>query len=104
MAGADPRSPEAQRYRLWYKTARWQKLRRAHLKAHPLCQMCADMGRTTQAAIVDHVRPHRGDEGLFFDPTNLSSLCPPHHDGTKQRLERGRMQVGLSADGWPKGS
>lgn len=95
------RSPEARAYRRWYFTARWRSLRADQLRRAPCCSMCRAMDRTTPATVVDHRRPHRGNPTLFFDPGNLDSLCKPHHDTTKHRLEARRRQVGLGSDGWP---
>lgn len=47
-------------------------------------------GRVTTATAVDYIVPHRGD------PTNLQSLCTPHHSPNK-REARGRI---IGADGW----
>ncbi len=52
--------------------------------------MCRELGRYIEAGVVDHVIPHRGDEGLFFDDDNLQSLCKPCHDGHKQAQEHQR--------------
>ncbi|AHE51713.1 HNH endonuclease [Sphingomonas sanxanigenens DSM 19645 = NX02] len=85
----------------WYKTARWQRRRAAQLRDEPLCRMCQGEGRITAATIADHVIPHRGDPVLFWQG-ELQSLCKPHHDRDKQRIERGgkpRQAIGL--DGWP---
>lgn len=41
-----------------------------------------------KAAIIDHIKPHRGDQTLFWDKTNWQALCSHHHSSTKQRLER----------------
>jgi hypothetical protein len=71
----------------WYKTYRWQKLRARHLASSPLCVMCEEEGRATPATICDHVEPHRGDPEKFWSGP-FQSLCKPHHDGTKQSLER----------------
>ena len=30
--------------------------------------------------VVDHIEPHRGDEDLFWDPTNLQSVSKEYHD------------------------
>jgi 5-methylcytosine-specific restriction enzyme A len=46
----------------------------------PVMSACADEGRVTVAEAVDHVRPHRGDAGLFWDETgNWQSLCAACH-------------------------
>lgn len=97
----DSRSDAARQYRRWYYTTRWRELRKAQLQRAPLCHLCGAAGRRTPATIVDHQRPHRGSAELFFEPSNLASLCKPHHDATKQREEAGRRQVAVADDGWP---
>jgi 5-methylcytosine-specific restriction enzyme A len=88
-----------------YTHRRWRNLRARHLAKHPLCVMCEAGQRTTIATVVDHIVPHQGDMALFWDQTNLQSLCKPHHDVTKQSIEKGgtgkapRATIGL--DGWP---
>jgi 5-methylcytosine-specific restriction protein A len=63
--------------------------------------MCKEQGHITIATVVDHVRDHKGNEELFFDPANLQSLCKPHHDTTKQRQERRGYVIGTDASGRP---
>lgn len=79
---------------------RWQKASKQHLRGEPLCRMCKGLGKVVEATVVDHIVPHRGDLVLFRDPTNWQSLCKPHHDGAKQRLERGKWR-GAGVDGVP---
>ncbi|VVD63703.1 hypothetical protein PPN31114_00236 [Pandoraea pneumonica] len=38
--------------------------------------------------IGDHIVPHRGNDLLRLDPTNIQTLCKLHHDSEKQRAER----------------
>jgi 5-methylcytosine-specific restriction protein A len=95
------RSAAASDYRKWYSTAAWRNLRFAQLVRYPYCAFCAQTGRRTKATQVDHRVPHRGDEFRFFDPDNLVSLCKPHHDATKARIEAGRTVVAVGLDGWP---
>ena len=66
----------------WYKTYRWQQIRKRHLSRHPLCVMCEAEGSTAIATIADHVEPHRGDPDKFWHG-ELQGLCKPHHDSTK---------------------
>ncbi|MCJ8138594.1 HNH endonuclease [Falsirhodobacter halotolerans] len=86
-----------------YKTARWQRLReRIIARDSAECQMCGCLttsGRSgPSAAEVDHKVPHRGDDDLFWDATNLQCLCKRCHGSVKARQERGsRMQ---RSDGW----
>ena len=45
--------------------------------------------------VCDHIRPHRGNEALFWDQGNLQCLCAPCHSGEKQRAEQpGRPSPG----------
>lgn len=94
---ANPTRP----WRGLYDRAEWKRLREAQLEAHPLCCMCLESEIVTPATVADHVRPHRGDESLFFDAGNLQSLCKRHHDRDKALIERGRAPVRFGPDGWP---
>ncbi len=69
--------------------ARWQRVRDAYLKAHPLCVECEKLGRMVQAEEVDHIKPHRGDQVLMWDEKNFQSLCASHHS-KKTAQEDGR--------------
>ena len=84
-----------------YETVRWRKLRASHLHAHPCCVICLALGFDTHATVVDHKRPHRGDTRLFFDPSNLQSLCKLHHDSVKQTAEKRGLMPGCDEDGNP---
>ncbi len=85
---------------------RWQKARSEHLRAHPFCVYCLrELGIEAKTVadtivecaarglivpygnVVDHVRPHRGDQALFWDPSNWQTLCATHHSRDKQREE-----------------
>ena len=87
----DRRRVERHPYRAWYKTARWQAIRKQQFASEPLCRMCAaeDPPRLTPMYVCDHVEPHRGDEAKFFAGP-FQSLCEHHHNAIKQREERGR--------------
>lgn len=69
-------SPDARKL---YKNSRWRKERAAFLAEHPLCDHCLEIGRTTAATVVDHIIPHRGNQKVFWDQNNWSSLCAMHH-------------------------
>jgi 5-methylcytosine-specific restriction protein A len=47
------------------------------------------MGLAAMADTVDHVIPHRGDRGRFFDAGNLQSLCKQCHDRKTAREDGG---------------
>ena len=61
-------------------SSRWRRESKIFLKAHPLCAICQKNGRYTQATVVDHIIPHRGDQTLFWDRENWQALCKPCHD------------------------
>lgn len=65
----------------------WQKARARFLRQNQLCLMCKAAGRVTEATVVDHKIPHRGDQVLFWDETNWQPLCVTHHSSEKQRQE-----------------
>lgn len=91
--GADrdgPRGRDATlAWRKWYKTARWQRLRWDVLVRDGFqCQRCRRVEPDSARLVADHVRAHRGDAALFWDPGNLQCLCRTCHDGAKQAEER----------------
>jgi 5-methylcytosine-specific restriction protein A len=55
------------------------------LDDHPFCVRCGVF-----AQVVDHVVPHRGDMGLFWDETNWAPMCKRCHD-RKTASEDGRF-------------
>jgi 5-methylcytosine-specific restriction protein A len=64
---------------------RWQRYRKQYLNEHPLCVRCNEQQHLRAASVVDHIIPHRGDEGLFWDPTNHQPLCKDCHDAKTAR-------------------
>lgn len=70
-----------------YADRRWRAERAVWLSEHPLCAECERHGRVTQASVVDHVRPHRGDMDLFWDQSNWASMCAPCHNAKTRRGE-----------------
>lgn len=104
----------------FYKLARWRGkkgLRLAHLGREPVCRYCRQRGIVNDGSlkaggeqqddmrrrflVVDHIVPHRGDPDLFWDPVNLQTLCPDHHDVVKQREEVHGFSNARGPDGWP---
>jgi 5-methylcytosine-specific restriction protein A len=58
--------------------ARWQKTSRAYLQAHPLCvgyPKGVHEKRAVAAECTDHIKAHKGDMKLFWDPSNWQPLC-----------------------------
>lgn len=70
-------------------TYQWSKARTAYLLAHPLCVHCLLNGMHTQANIVDHIDPHKGDQVKFWDHDNWQALCKRHHDIKTAREDGG---------------
>lgn len=87
---------------------KWQQARAGYLAKHPHCVMClGELGMMDMrpadvvvecarrglpvpvATVVDHIEPHQGDQLVFWDRDNWQPLCKTHHDGAKQRGERG---------------
>ena len=102
MSGMTDRSIDAAKWRDWYSQSRWRKLRLRHLRAHPLCAMCEAEGFVEAATIVHHVKAHKGDLALFYDPANLQSVCKQHHDSALQAEEKSGVKWAPSprVDGW----
>lgn len=80
----------------------WERLRRMHLAEHPLCAYCLKRGVSTLATVVDHIEPIEEAPERRLDPSNLQSLCKPHHDSTKQREDKRRRRArGMGHNGGP---
>lgn len=80
---------DTQAWRRWYKLARWQKLRWSILvRDHFTCKMCERIEGNTSQLVGDHIKPHRGDEAMFWDANNIQCLCKSCHDRLKQAEER----------------
>jgi 5-methylcytosine-specific restriction endonuclease McrA len=78
-------------WRAWYNTARWKQKRMAIFTRDLFtCQMreCRRLEGDTSQLVCDHIKPHRGDDALFWDDANLQTLCKPCHDRLKQIEER----------------
>lgn len=79
-------------WRAWYKTARWQKLRWSVLvRDRFTCRECGRITADTSQLVADHKQPHRGNEELFWDPSNIQCLCKPCHDSVKQVEEQASL-------------
>jgi 5-methylcytosine-specific restriction endonuclease McrA len=84
--GKMPQTP----WKAWYNTARWQRLRMLVFKRDRYtCQCgCGLIEGNTSLLVCDHKIPHRGDERLFWDETNLQTLLKSCHDRAKQKAEQ----------------
>jgi len=81
--------------------AKWARFAKLFLKANPLCAYCLQVGKTTPAEIVDHIKPHKGDMELFWDKSNWQPLCKHCHDSIKAKEEARGYAVGCDVDGKP---
>ena len=85
----------------YYKTARWQRLRKLHLAQHPMCKFCLEHGIVRVANVVDHVTPHKGDWNAFVTG-KLQSLCKPcPHKWAKRQVELRGYRCDIGLDGYP---
>ncbi|MDE2468229.1 MAG: HNH endonuclease, partial [Bradyrhizobium sp.] len=68
-------------WKAWYKLKRWRVMRLTiFLRDLYTCRKCGVAEPNTSLLVCDHVKPHRGDARLFWDPSNLQTLCKPCHD------------------------
>lgn len=82
-------------WKRWYKTARWQALRtEIFVRDLFTCQCgCGVIEGDTSKLVCDHKIPHRGDERLFWDKTNLQTLLKACHDRDKQKAEQSSLHT-----------
>ena len=96
-------------YRKLYKLAAWQQIRRlAFVRDLYTCRLCECSVTDSPAAnnlpnqaIGDHIKEHRGDGELFFNVSNVQTLCKRCHDSLKQSEERLGYSKEIGLDGWP---
>ena len=84
-------------------TYQWRKARLQFLASNPLCVYCRDRDKLIKAAdVVDHIKPHNGDEQLFWNVSNWQALCHQHHNTVKAEEEgRHKQKPTIGLDGWP---
>jgi 5-methylcytosine-specific restriction protein A len=104
------RRPEADQYRKLYKDQRWcgpHGIRRQALnRDRYTCQRCGCMTiegnrHHPRAAVVNHKKPHKGDQVLFFDINNVETVCKTDHDALIQREEARGYTIGSDINGRP---
>lgn len=93
----DSQRTAAALWRAWYKTARWQALRRLILKRDLYtCQrtgvLLTGKHPAPNSPVIDHIKPHRGHPELFWDEKNLMAVSKAFHDAEKQREEQGEIK------------
>ena len=102
------RTAKANEYRKLYQTKQWAHLRNQALFRDRFrcqykgCGVVLVMGkRTPNAAVVHHIKAHKGNLDLFYNIDNLQSVCKHHHDGVMQSEERLGYDKTIGEDGWP---
>lgn len=83
-------------WRAWYKTARWRALRQqVLLRDAYTCQRTGIVlgGKypDPDSPTVNHKRPHRGCETLFWDIDNLETVSKAVHDSQIQKEEQASL-------------
>lgn len=64
--------------------ANWRRYRERFLAVNPWCVECNRL-----ANVVDHITPHRGNERLFWDPSNHQAMCDSCHSSKTAREDGG---------------
>jgi 5-methylcytosine-specific restriction endonuclease McrA len=77
--------------RAFRRTRDWRdRIRPRQLAVEPLCRVCREAGRVTEATQVDHIRVPNGDVRLQRDPGNLQSICATCHSLKTREDQRAR--------------
>ena len=90
-----------------YNTARWKRLRAAHLALEPACRGCRNSGRLTRANTVDHIVAISEGGPAYPGHDGLASYCPACHSAkTARGAEAGAVRStkprrGCDASGRP---
>ena len=93
----------------------WKKLSKSYRERNPLCVRCAagngpiPEARTVAAQCVDHIKPAWKFPDLFYDESNIQSLCFACHERvTEEDLEtygdpsrKHRRFIRYGPDGYP---
>lgn len=53
----------------------WERYRKRYIDEHRWCAECERHGVRTPSETVDHRKPHKGDQRLFWDPANHAASC-----------------------------
>lgn len=85
-------------WKAWYKLKRWQQLKlQVHLRDAYVCQrtgvLCDGVYPAPNSPVADHIRPHRGDPVLFWDPDNVHTVSKAYHDSEKQKQEQASLHM-----------
>lgn len=75
----------------WYRLPAWRAYRAEYLALNPRCIICG-----APSEIVDHIKPHKGDESVFWNAANHQPLCKVCHDSKTARFDGGGGRAGKS--------
>lgn len=83
-------------YKAWYKLARWAALKLfVHQRDAYFCQqtgvLCDGNYPAPNSPVADHIKAHRGDPVLFWDPNNVQTVSKAYHDSVKQKEEQATL-------------
>ena len=67
-----------------YNDRRWRKAAAQYKRDNPLCIECKEAGRISPTYACDHIRPHHGNERLFWLESNWQPLCRECHNRKSQ--------------------
>jgi 5-methylcytosine-specific restriction protein A len=84
-----------------YGSSRWRKIAKMHLDSSPLCSPCLLSDKETPGTIVHHKIPHKGNASLFYDSSNLESVCASCHSGIKRIEDTHGYSQACGVDGLP---
>lgn len=77
----------------YYRSYRWIKLRKEILSKSTHCAMCG-ISNVESTLHIHHIVPPRGNEELFFNKDNLTTLCKTCHDKVTRREITERRSYG----------
>lgn len=92
---------ESRAWRHLYKLRAYREGRLRFLDANPLCVWCKKRGEFTEATVVNHKKPHKGNKHLFLDKRNWESVCTHCHNTICKAQDAGRPIKGIDANGMP---
>jgi 5-methylcytosine-specific restriction endonuclease McrA len=86
-----------------YNTQRWQRVRKAKLREHPLCESCLQLGGIEPAEVVDHRLPINAGGDPYPALDQLASLCVRCHNAKTRAEQAGEdyLRKGCDVFGHP---
>lgn len=67
-------------YARFYASSAWREVRAIKLSIQPMCEVCLEAGRLTEAKLVHHIVEVRDDYSRRLDIDNLQSICQACHN------------------------